>query len=351
VSTPESAEPVLLVQAEMPAPEIHRVAGGAAAIFSAGRPDRSSPNEDAAAIIPVGRDAGVLVVADGMGGGRAGAQASSLAVSALCEAVGGIASRGVDRVREAALGAPGAGGSAAEAGSGPGATSDRDAAAPFGAPVDDEDRREGGAGAGAVELRTAILDGIEAANRRVSELGLGAATTLSVVEIRDGRVRPYHVGDSRILVVGQRGRIKHQSIAHSPVGYAIEAGLIDERDAMHHKDRHLVSNTIGSPDMRIEVGPEIELARYDTLLIASDGLFDNLHIDEIVGHIRFGAFPRAARGLLEQSLGRMQSSPPPGDSEARAGAHAPSKPDDLTFIVFRRERIGEDRDVTRPPPP
>jgi hypothetical protein len=100
-----------------------------------------------------------------------------------------------------------------------------------------------------------------------------------------------------------------------------------------------VSNTIGSPDMRIEVGPEIELARYDTLLIASDGLFDNLHVDEIIGHIRAGAVPRATRRLVEQSRERMGSSKSPADPEERGGALVPSKPDDLTFIVFRRERI------------
>ena len=48
----------------------------------------------------------------------------------------------------------------------------------------------------AEQLRGAILNGIEAANRSIRELGCGAATTLALVEIQDRTIRPYHVGDS-----------------------------------------------------------------------------------------------------------------------------------------------------------
>ncbi len=57
---------------------------------------------------------------------------------------------------------------------------------------------------------------------------------------------------------------------------------------MHHEERHLVSNVVGTDDMRIELGPPLKLARYDTVLLASDGLLDNLYTDEIVELIRKG---------------------------------------------------------------
>ena len=178
---------------------------GAAAVFSTRSPLKTTPNEDAVAVIPCGEGAAVLFVADGVGGGPAGEQPSTHAVEVLRRTLAGS-------VRDGDL------------------------------------------------LRTAIINGIEAANDKIQELGLGAATTLAAVEIQDNQVRPYHVGDSMILVVGQRGKIKLQTISHSPVGYAVESGLLDESEAMHHEDRHLVSNLLGTPEMRIELGPTIPLA-------------------------------------------------------------------------------------------
>ena len=88
-------------------------------------------------------------------------------------------------------------------------------------------------------------------------------TTLSVVEVRDRVARGYQVGDSMALILGQRGAIKWKSTSHSPVGYAIESGMIDEEDAMNHDERHLVSNLVGSREMHIEVGPAIRLTPRD----------------------------------------------------------------------------------------
>ncbi len=254
----------------MPQAEIIPVMGGTTAVFSTRAVDKQTPNEDAAAVISVNGRAGILVVADGLGGSPAGEQASCLAIREL------IAS--IEQ-----------------------------------APEDEP------------SLRTAILNGIENANRSISELGVGAATTLAVAEIRDHTVRPYHVGDSMILVVGQRGKIKLQTVSHSPVGYALEAGMLDEAEAMQHEERHIVSNIIGTPDMRIEVGSTIELAKYDTLLLASDGLFDNLRVDEIIERIRKGPLKRVAPGLIGDCRRRMLT----------AEEGQPCKPDDLTFVAFR----------------
>jgi serine/threonine protein phosphatase PrpC len=114
-------------------------------------------------------------------------------------------------------------------------------------------------------------------------------------------------------------------VPHSPVGCAVEAGLIDEDEAMHHDERHIVSNVIGAADMRIEVGSALRLAPRDTMILASDGVLDNLHIEEIVSRIRKGPLDDAAGKLAKHSRRRM--------IEPREGD--PSKPDDLTFIAFR----------------
>ncbi len=249
--------------------ESHAIASGIAVMYSARCPDRET-NEDAAALIPFTADSGILAVADGVGGNLAGHHAASLAIEALKTSL-------ADGVQDTLM------------------------------------------------LRTAILNGVETANRTVQALGVGAATTLALVELRGNTIRPYHVGDSMILVVGQRGRIKVQTTPHSPVGFAVEAGFLDETEAMHHKDRHLVSNVIGSIDMKIEVGSTIRLAPRDTVLLASDGLFDNLAVEEIIERIRKGPIETIVERLATDATQRMIH---PEDGQ-------PSKPDDLTFSVFR----------------
>ena len=260
---------------------VQPLAAGEVAVFSCRCPGRDGSNEDCAAVLPFGDGSYVLAVADGLGGSRGGARASALAIDTLASAL-------------------------------------------------EEARRE------QWMLRTAVMNGIERANEAIRALGVGAFTTLSAVEVADGAIRPYHVGDSMILLIGQRGRLKLQTVAHSPVGFAVESGLLDEGEAMHHKERHLVSNVLGAPDMRIEVGSQLPIAPRDTLLLASDGLSDNLRTEEIVALLRTGPLDAACDRLAELARARMHA---PGEGE-------PSKPDDLTFVAFRARAPA---DVTRAP--
>jgi serine/threonine protein phosphatase PrpC len=117
-----------------------------------------------------------------------------------------------------------------------------------------------------------------------------------------------------------------QTTPHSPTGYAVEAGVLDESAALHHEDRHVISNFVGMSGMHLEVGPSVPVGRRDTLLFASDGLADNLRLDEIVQRIRKGPLLAAARGLVTLARERMD----------RSEGKSPSKPDDLTVVLFRR---------------
>lgn len=264
-------ESLIYLEQTMDRPEVHDLAGGRVGVFSTVSPDKDRPNEDAAAVIPIDERSAVFVVADGLGGTRQGREASRLAIESLESAL-----------REAALNGE--------------------------------------------DLQPAILGGIERANHEILSLTTDAATTIAVAELHDDEVRPYHVGDSPVLVFGQRGKMKLQTVCHSPVGFAVEAGMLDEEEAMYHEARHLVSNVIGASDMRIEVGLPLKLDARDTLLLASDGLMDNLHVEEVVDRLRTGPILEAVATLAHQSLDRM----------IRPMLGQPSKPDDITFIAFRK---------------
>ena len=262
--------PRLCTGVNAPELETFRFANGTVCALTCRAPGKETDNEDALGLIPCGINTGVLVVADGIGGLPSGRQASSTAVKQISHTVSENCSK---------------------------------------QPI----------------FREAILDGIEQANQLIIDNGAGSGTTIAAIEIEGRTVRPYHVGDSAILITGQRGKIKHQTISHSPVGYAVEAGLIRADDAIHNNERHLVSNIIGTPEMRVEVGPRITLDPLDTLIVATDGLFDNLHIDEIKDIIRTGQLPSAAEHLYQACHERM----------TQYSETLPHKPDDLGFIIFR----------------
>ncbi len=192
-----SANTLILTEQDLATPQLMSFAGGQVAVFSRRCPHRNTVNEDAAAVLEVSAKTGALVIADGVGGMQAGHHASALAVNSLFQRL-------------------------------------------------QQNQPHGS------HLRSAILDGFEEANDRICDLGIQAATTMAVIEVQQDRVRPYHVGDSMILLCGQRGRLHWQSISHSPVGYAIESGMMDEIDAMSHPDRHYVSNLVGCPKCELK---------------------------------------------------------------------------------------------------
>ena len=175
--------------------------------------------------------------------------------------------------------------------------------------------------------RENILDAIEDANKMIQHKLNGAASTVAIAFIKSNLLRSIHVGDSSVLITGQRGKMKYQSTAHSPVGYAVESGLLEENEAIFHEDRHYISNVVGSSPMHIELGSTIKLATYDTVLLASDGIFDNLLVTEIIEIIRKGKIANCAENLREACHGRM----------IFENSDLPHKPDDMTFILYRRK--------------
>jgi serine/threonine protein phosphatase PrpC len=234
-----------------------------------GSPGGDGRCEDAALIIHLAADSHLLAVADGMGSGPRADDASAAIVQSLAKRAEALADEGASRLE--------------------------------------------------------VLNAIEEANEAIRGWGVGAATTVVVAKVDAGAYRTYHVGDSEALVTGQRGKLKWQTISHSPVGYAQASGLLDAHDAMVHEERHLVHSMLGMEGMRVDVGERRRFAAFDTLVLGSDGLFDNLEVSEIVEIIRRGPLDKAANALLSRSLERM----------IRPETSGPGKPDDIAFVLYR----------------
>jgi len=270
-------KPTVFHKAHMDAVETVSAANGTVIAFSRTSPEKETPNEDAAAVFPLWPGAAVLVVADGVGGLKNGSKASATAIRAFRKVLSEVKPD--------------------------------------------------------TDLRNPILDAIQQANQNIMRHAAGAATTIAAVEIRDGKMRSYHVGDSIIMQVSERGAIKSLTLSHAPVSYAVEAGVITEEEGLLHADRNLVSNVVGDRDMRIEIGPPRKLATQDTVLLASDGLSDNLSTDEIADLVRRNPLSSRVSEMITTARERMSLISFDEDT-----IDLPGKPDDLTLLVYRRER-------------
>ena len=180
---------------------------------------------------PVGNLPNLFVVADGMGGHKAGDFASSYAVQILLHSI-----------------------------------------------LEDENQNP------IIIIRHAI----EEANRKVMEEAnlheemSGMGTTMVLVTIVDDYAYVANVGDSRLYLI--EDRIVQITKDHSLVEEMVRRGLITREDAKHHPDKNIITRVLG-------IGPEIEVDFFDIhlkensiLLLCSDGL-SNMVADEDIWRI------------------------------------------------------------------
>ncbi len=276
MSSSNGRNPELYIQLSMLSPESYALAGGSLCVFTCPSPVPRRVNEDSAGVIPCGEERAFFVVADGMGGCPDGQQASKIAVET------------------------------------------------FELYLRDESNPK-------TDLDEVVMAAFNEANRRIEKHAEGSGTTVVAGLYDRGTLKTFHCGDSRALLVSERGRIKLRTQDHSPVGYAVESGLLSAEEAMHHHQRHYVSNYMGSSEMKVDVSPAVKMLPRDTLILASDGLFDNLMDKEVVWEIKARNIRRATQRLIDVSHDRMKR----GGKIGKA-----SKPDDLTLLMFRSGRRG-----------
>ena len=135
------------------------------------------------------------------------------------------------------------------------------------------------------EVREWFANNLEIENQRINQLGQneaykGMGTTLEAVAIIDNQAIYAHIGDSRIGLI--RGEEYHQLTSdHSLVNELLKAGQLTPEEAASHPQKNIITQSIGQKD---EIQPDfgiITLEPGDYLLLNSDGLTNMISGSEI----------------------------------------------------------------------
>lgn len=205
-------------------------------------------NEDALAVIP---SMGLVVVADGLGGGPGGDVASAMAVQGVVRAL--RAGRGL---REAL-----------------------------------------------VEANGQVL---RVAEERRELRGMGTTVTALQVDQATWRFGLAHVGDSRAYRL-RKGEFLRLTRAHTLVQEWVTRGLLAPEEACEHPLSHVLSRALGVGE-RVEADfLEGEVEVEDRFLLCSDGLVqvvDEVEMQEWLQQARGPRLRKAVEGMVEQGLRR-----------------------------------------------
>lgn len=132
---------------------------------------------------------------------------------------------------------------------------------------------------------TIIVNAVQMANRKLIEAAgkdiklEGMGTTLVVATVINHMLYFANVGDSRLYVINKE--IRQLSKDHSLVEEMVRLGGINEEEAKHHPDKNIITRAIGIK-ARVEADFfEYRLKNGDVILMCTDGLCNMVDDDEI----------------------------------------------------------------------
>ncbi|WP_159547787.1 Stp1/IreP family PP2C-type Ser/Thr phosphatase [Streptococcus halichoeri] len=139
------------------------------------------------------------------------------------------------------------------------------------------------------EVKNWLVETIEEENKRIYEMGQtedfkGMGTTVEAIVLIDSTAIFAHVGDSRIGLV-REGQYELLTSDHSLVNELVKAGQITEEEAASHPQKNIITQSIGqAAPVATDLGLKV-LEPGDYLVINSDGLTNmvsNAEIAEIL---------------------------------------------------------------------
>ena len=151
-------------------------------------------------------------------------------------------------------------------------------------------------------LREAItVANIEIYNKASSEPDFaGMGTTVVAATVSDDVLYVANVGDSRLYLIDKA--ITQVTKDHSLVAELVRKGSLDATQAKGHPDRNIITRAIGAaPTVEIDFF-EVELNPGDIVLMCTDGLTNMVDDDEILRIVRTGVdVPDIAENLIKMA--------------------------------------------------
>ena len=130
----------------------------------------------------------------------------------------------------------------------------------------------------------------------------GMGTTLTMAFQLGAQLCIVHVGDSRAYLY-RAGRLHQLTMDHTLIAEMVSSGTITEDEAATHHLRHLITNAVGGPNKGVKVEARaLVIQAGDRVLLCSDGLTEMLDSDAIMAVLEAEPLPEnAARALLTQA--------------------------------------------------
>lgn len=137
---------------------------------------------------------------------------------------------------------------------------------------------------------------------QVEEEYAGMGTTFVGAMVTEDQVCIANVGDSRLYCLRDSGELEQVTEDNSVVQELLNAGEITEEEARNHPRRHMITRALGS-DEELEVDLyEIPWLGIRMLLLCSDGLTDMLEEGEIADILsKATGVSNAAQRLVEEA--------------------------------------------------
>jgi serine/threonine protein phosphatase PrpC len=152
----------------------------------------------------------------------------------------------------------------------------------------------------------------------------GMGTTVTMAYHLDAQLCVVHAGDSRAYVFAddELTQITHD---HTLMAEMVRRGTLQPEQVAHHRLRHVITNVLGGTEPGVDVEAHtLEMHPGDRLLLCSDGLTEMLSNDAIAATLRAEPEPEAACGMLV------------------AQANDAGGADNVTVLIVRFDAAGDD---------
>ena len=130
----------------------------------------------------------------------------------------------------------------------------------------------------------------------------GMGTTVTMAFTLGAQLFVVHVGDSRAYLY-RDGQLDQITQDHTVTAEMVRNGILRPDQAAGHRLRHVITNVVGGPELGVTVEAHaLDVEAGDRLLLCSDGLTEMVTNDAIAATLHSEAVPElAAKMLLSQA--------------------------------------------------